>query len=148
VTRNILAATLLSCLTLTMACARTDGATGGAGTPDAAAAAAQVDRGAQVFGQSCAKCHGASGQGTDKAPALVGQGALPLDPPAGRKFRKARFRTAQDVAAFVVPNMPPPPAPRLSGPEAWAVLAFALSANGVELTEPVGPDNAAAIVLH
>jgi hypothetical protein len=36
----------------------------------------------------------------------------------------------------------------LSEPDYWAVLAFALQANGVELTEPVGPGNAGAIILH
>jgi hypothetical protein len=30
----------------------------------------------------------------------------------------------------------------------WAVLAFALDANGVELSEPVGPGNAGSIALH
>jgi hypothetical protein len=30
----------------------------------------------------------------------------------------------------------------------WAVLAFALNANGVKLTEPVSPSNASSIKLH
>src|SRR5262249_33390967 len=120
------------------------------GDANKSSAQVQIDRGQGVYSHNCARCHGASGQGTDKAPMLVGiaKGALPLDPPASRQFRKTQFRTALDVANFVVPNMPPDPAPRLSGDDAWAVLAFALSANGVALSKPVGPDNAASIVLH
>lgn len=32
--------------------------------------------------------------------------------------------------------------------EYWAILGFALSANGVELEQAVGPDDAASIVIH
>lgn len=135
---------LAACAGVFAACA------GGAHGDAKSSAQVQIDRGQGVYSHSCARCHGASGQGTDKAPALVGiaKGALPLDPPSSRQFRKSQFRTAFDVAQFVVPNMPPDPAPRLSGDDAWAVLAFALHANGVALTSPVGPDNAASIVLH
>lgn len=119
-----------------------------AGTP--ATAEAQVDRGGAVFAQRCAECHGDSGQGTEDAPRLVGlaQGALPLDPPPERRVRKTQFKTAMDVAQFVVANMPPGKRQKLSEPDAWAVLAFALTANGVELREPVGAHNASAIKLH
>jgi cytochrome c len=112
-------------------------------------AADQIARGAVVFSKSCAECHGTSGQGTDEAPPLVGAGALPLHPRPGQK-RAAPFHTALDVATFVTQNMPPKAAklPPLSEADYWAVLAFALSANGVALERPVDPDRAAAIVLH
>src|SRR6185312_16203465 len=40
----------------------------------------QVAEGAAVYEANCAKCHGANGEGTGKAPPLVGPTALPLDP--------------------------------------------------------------------
>lgn len=109
----------------------------------------QIARGATAYAQHCADCHGASGQGTRDAPALVGKGALPRRPGDGAA-RQTEFRTALDVATFVTQNMPPDEEARqaISEPEYWALLAFALSANGVPLRQPVSPQNAAAIVLH
>ena len=72
----------------------------------AAAAAAQAERGGQLYGKHCATCHGDAGQGTKKAPPVVGKDALPLDPRPTQKVRKTQFRTAADVADFVVKNMP------------------------------------------
>jgi hypothetical protein len=57
------------------------------------------------------------------------------------------FHTAGDVARFVVPNMPPS-GPKPSGDEAWAILAFALQANGVQRADAVNAGNADTIVLH
>jgi cytochrome c len=112
-------------------------------------AANQIAAGKTVFAENCARCHGDAGQGSTKAPPLVGKTALPLDPRPGQK-RTAQFRTAMDVASFATKNMPPDESDRaeLSTSEYWQVLAFALSANGVKLERPLGPDNAAAIVLH
>lgn len=46
--------------------------------------------------------------------------------------------------------MPPTPAARakLTSDDYWSILAFALDANGIELSEPAGPGHAASIVLH
>jgi cytochrome c len=109
----------------------------------------QVQRGADVFADNCAKCHGKSGQGSKKAPALAGSGALPVNPRPESK-RKTQFHTAMDVAAFVKSNMPPEAEDRAELTEAmyWDVLAFALSANGVKREQPVGSHNAAQIQLH
>ncbi len=104
--------------------------------------------GGKAYGQFCAGCHGDGGQGTDKAPAVVGTGALPLDPPAERKARKVQFHTAMDVAGFVVATMPPGDRAKPSQDQYWAILAFDLNANGVKLTKMVSPDNAASIVIH
>jgi len=114
-----------------------------------ATAKAQAERGARLFAANCAKCHGDSGQGSDDAPPLVGPGALPLAPRKDQK-RQASFHTALDVAQFVTQQMPPKASARatLSSDDYWAILGFALGANGVALKEPVGPDGAAAIVLH
>jgi mono/diheme cytochrome c family protein len=109
------------------------GATGPGGAP-LATFADQVAAGQKLYGENCATCHGASGEGK-KAPAVVGlkTGALPLDPPAGAKFRKTQFKTVADIANFVVKSMPPDSAGTLSGEEYWAILAFDLKANGVDL---------------
>jgi cytochrome c len=93
----------------------------------------QAQRGAVVYGKRCASCHGDAGQGGAHAPAVVGAGALPLDPPSGAKFRKARFVTVADVAEFVTKNMPPNAPGSLSGEDYINVLAFDLKANGIDL---------------
>jgi cytochrome c len=97
--------------------------------------AEQVAHGQTLFAENCAECHGNSGQGTEDAPRLVGlkEGALPLDPPASRKFRKSRFVTVADVAEFAMANMPPKKAGTLTADEYLAVLAFDLKANGIDL---------------
>src|SRR5512146_2545483 len=73
-----------------------------AATPSADAPstfAEQVTLGAQLYGQKCAECHGASGEGSP-GPRLVGldKGALPLDPPPSAKARTSQFKTVADVA--------------------------------------------------
>lgn len=109
----------------------------------------QVQRGAEVFVDSCAECHGETAQGTREAPALGGAGALPLDPRPDSE-RTTQFRTALDVGAFAMAHMPPDEVERAAMTEAqyWDVLAFALSANGVRREQPVGPHNAATIPLR
>ena len=113
---------------------------------DASPAADQIARGQQLYSTNCALCHGASGEGTAQVPALVGKGALPLVRESAR-FRTGEFKTALDIAKFAVQNMPPGK-DRLPEADYWAILAFALHANGVKLDTPVGPDNAASIVIN
>ena len=52
-----------------------------------------------------------------------------------------------DVAVFATSTMPPK-GPKPTEDQYWAILAFALSANGVSVKDPVGPNNASSIVLH
>lgn len=106
-------------------------------TPTSAAPqnfAAQVATGQKLYGEKCAKCHGDSGEGK-KGPAVVGlaKGALPLDPPPTAKVRKKQFKTVADIADFVVTSMPPDAAGSLSADEYYAILAFDLKANGIDL---------------
>src|SRR2546425_9886970 len=105
-------------------------------TPTAApqSFAAQVSAGQKLYGEKCASCHGDSGEGK-KAPAVVGiaKGALPLDPPPTSKYRKQQFKTVADVADFVVKSMPPDSPGSLSADEYYAILAFDLKANGIDL---------------
>jgi cytochrome c len=128
-------------LSLIVACgggAPPPAATGGAGGAPATNAPAtfaeQVAAGQALYGQNCASCHGASGEGK-KAPAVVGlsTGALPLDPPATAKYRKGQFKTVADVADFVVKSMPPNAPGSLAEEQYWDILAFDLKANGIDL---------------
>ena len=113
------------------------------------AGADQADDGGKLFGKYCSKCHGDAGQGTKKGPAVVGKTALPLDPPTGAKVRKTQFKTAQDVAAFVAANMPANKPGSLTVDQYYAILAFDLKANGVDVSkEKIDPTTAAAIKLH
>jgi hypothetical protein len=59
-------------------------------------------------------------------------GALPLDPRPGSK-RAVEFKTVADVGAWVKANMPPKSAGTLSDDQYWAILAFDLKANGIDL---------------
>jgi cytochrome c len=111
--------------------------------------AAQADRGAKLFGQYCAKCHGDSGQGSKRAPPVVGKEALPLDPPKTAKHRTERFHTAMDVASFVVKNMPANKPGSLKPEEYFDILAFDLKANGVNVSDKtIDAETAKKIVLH
>ena len=98
----------------------------------------QIAHGADVYRRYCATCHGSNGEGSSRAPAVVGDGVL------------EDFDTALDVANFVVRNMPPSAKHKqeLASHDYWAVLAFDLSANGVHLATVVTPEVAQGIRLH
>lgn len=112
-----------------------------------AAVAAQIDQGKQLYVAKCAKCHGDAGQGTDKAPPVVGKDAFPQQPRAGAK-RDVEFRTAADVFAWTSRHMPADAPGSLSTDEYLAIFAFDLTANGVALAAPLDGPAAQAIVLH
>jgi mono/diheme cytochrome c family protein len=146
--KNLRLCMLLSCLGAATACGTTpregeapphDASNAAGAEADAAPTPAnfseQVALGQKLYGQNCASCHGPGGEGTSDAPRLVGlkEGALPLDPPADRKFRKTQFTTVMDVGAFVVANMPPNKGGSLSTEEYFSILAFDLKANGIDL---------------
>lgn len=92
--------------------------------------------GATLFEKHCAECHGALGKGKGDVPAVVGEGAL------------SRFTNAQELFDFVSKEMPRDAPGSLKEGEYWAILAFDLKANGVDLDETLGPQNAASYVLH
>ena len=108
----------------------------------------QVALGGQAYGTHCAGCHGAGGEGSKGAPAVVGlqSGALPLDPRSGSQ-RTSAFTTVADVASFVVATMPPKAPGSLSADEYWAILAFDLSANGINLDQKLTPELAATLTI-
>ena len=108
--------------------------------------AAQIAKGQQLYASKCATCHGAAGQGTSQAPAVIGNGALPSNPPANRRLRTGAFRTAKDLGMFIKDNMPmgsttPPD-------QTGATLAFLLQSNGITPTQPMSPTSAATIPLN
>jgi cytochrome c len=113
------------------------------------AGADQATEGAQLYAKHCAKCHGKAGEGTKKAPPVVGKEALPLDPPATAKIRKTQFHTAQDVAQFVSTKMPANKPGSLTADQYYDILAFDLKANGVDIAgKKIDPTTAAEIKLH
>lgn len=114
---------------------------------DADAVAAQIARGQELYGARCASCHGDGGQGTDKGPKVVGEGAFPLDPRPGAK-RDVQFKTAADVFAWASKAMPGDDPGSIPTEDLLAIFAFDLTANGVKLTGPLDGAAAAAIVLH
>jgi cytochrome c len=131
----------------------TVGACATSSTPTASSAAPtsfaeQVATGGALYAQHCASCHGDSGEG-GKAPRLVGlkEGALPLDPPADRKLRKEQFVTIADVANFAVAYMPPKKAGTLTPDQYWAIVAFDVHANGIDLPVPITPDFASKLKI-
>ena len=139
---------LLGPLALASACGATDAKNEGNAAQSAPATfAEQVTRGAEVYAEHCSSCHGKSGEGSKDAPAVVGATALSLDPPAGAKVRKSKFVTVADVAAFVVQNMPGDAPGSLSEDDYFAVLAFDLHANGIDLDEKLAGDLAASLTI-
>ncbi len=109
--------------------------------------AEQVSLGRSTYIANCSSCHGVSGEG-GAGPRLVGldMGALPLEPREGA-VRTTQFVTVADVAAFAVAAMPPVDPGSLSAEEYWAVLAFALSANGITLEQKLTPELAATLTI-
>jgi mono/diheme cytochrome c family protein len=146
------------------------------GATDAGLAKARTisPKGAKLFQQQCAQCHGERGESaTSSAPRVMGEGALPelprprnvnADPaagdreslrleartrPAGAPWRDP-FRTAKDVHRYVNEHMPPSEEARkaLSADDYWAIVNFVLSAHGVELPPGgVTEQNAGAVKL-
>lgn len=118
---------------------------GGGGTP---AKLDQVATGKKLFAENCASCHGASGEGAN-APAVIGKAALPVEPRSAYGQRKGQFQTAADLAKFVIASMPPGQGGTLKDDEYWAIVAYNLQANGIDLKgKTLDPALAGTIKLH
>jgi glucose/arabinose dehydrogenase len=109
---------------------------------------AQIEQGGSLFGQNCARCHGEAGMGTAIAPPLVGEGALPLDPRPTQNLRTTQFRTARDVYDFARTFMPLDMPGALTDQAYLDIVAFALDANGIMLSEVLTEENAGEIVIN
>ena len=110
-------------------------------------AQSQIAEGKQLYTKHCANCHGNAGQGSRKAPPVVGKDAFPLAPRKGQK-RDVQFHTAADVFGWAVKHMPPKHVGSLSSSQFLAIFAFDLTANGVKLDRPLDAAAAQKIVLH
>jgi mono/diheme cytochrome c family protein len=119
------------------------GATAATPAPVASPANAQAQQGAALFAQACARCHGAAGEGTPQAPAVIGRGALPTNPPAGRRLRTGTFTTAKDIGMFVKDQMPP--GSHTPADQTAAILTYLLQSNGVPTNGSMNPSTAASI---
>jgi cytochrome c len=109
---------------------------------------AEITEGGTLYAANCAKCHGPTGAGTDEVPAVVGDNALPLDPGPKSKIRKAQFVTAKDVFDFIKTSMPQDNPGSLSDNQYYAIVAFDLKLNGVDLQgKMVDPTTAPTIRL-
>jgi mono/diheme cytochrome c family protein len=109
---------------------------GGAEVPAGGGAAAggdQTARGAKLYTTYCSGCHGDKGEGSPGTPSVIGKAALPLDPPASSKERKAKFSTAGDVFTYVKSTMPPAKPGSLTDDQYYATVAFLLKESGVPL---------------
>ncbi|MFT3696425.1 MAG: cytochrome c [Kofleriaceae bacterium] len=111
------------------------------------AATKQIAEGKKLYTDNCSKCHGAAGQGSKDAPAVVGKDAFPLEPRAKSK-RDVKFHTAADVFGWAIKNMPPKKVGKLTEEQFLAIFAFDLDANGVKLDKPLDGAAAQKIVLH
>jgi len=108
------------------AAAVTVGATGGSG---------QIARGAQIYGQACAACHGAGGQGSPAFPKLVGNKTL------------AGFGNAKNLFDYVKAAMPQDRPGSLSDDDYYAVTAYLVAQNGVNADGAVTVDPKTAATL-
>jgi len=120
------AATSAGAATPARAAAVTVGATGGSG---------QIARGAQVYGQACAACHGAGGQGSPAFPKLVGNKTL------------AGFGNAKNLFDYVKAAMPQDRPGSLSDDDYYAVTAYLVAQNGVNTDGAVTVDPKTAATL-
>ncbi|MBZ5707997.1 c-type cytochrome [Nannocystis pusilla] len=147
-TRTSALSTSLSLLLLSLApaCGPAKSSAGATPPAEAPSFAAQARRGQALYGEHCASCHGASGEG-GRAPALVGESALPQAASGGQ--RDVEFRTAGDVFQWMKAHMPPN-APGSLGDAAYLdILAFDLQANNIDPgPAPLDADSAAQVVLH
>lgn len=105
--------------------------------PTVLAATEQTNRGKELFGMHCARCHGDQGQGTSEGPRIIGS-------PNGL----ASYMTAKGLFDFASTEMPADARGSLMPQVYWDVLAFVLESN--RLLPPdvtLGPENAANIRL-
>lgn len=98
----------------------------GAGLPGGSGG---VARGASVFAENCAACHGEAGQGGIGGPLVGGIGTLASDHPV--KTVGSFWPYATTLFDYVRRAMPYPAPGTLSDDDSYAVSAYILSLNGI-----------------
>lgn len=93
----------------------------------------QMALGEKAYGAACASCHGASGEGKAKAPALVGPKGLD------------DYKTAKDAFDYIKGNMPSDKPTSLSDAEYWAITAYLAKKNNYPVDKKLDAGNAAGI---
>jgi len=89
-----------------------------------------VQQGEEIFARLGAKCHGAKGEGTDAAPALVGgQGTLDTDAPL--KTVGSFWPYAPVLFDYIHRAMPADNPQSLTADEVYALCAYLLYLNGI-----------------
>ncbi len=120
--------------------------TGAAQTPPPAPpgpSSADVEAGRQLYLVACTSCHGASGEGTDRGPSLIGAGAasayyylstgrMPMDDPDVQPQRKPPVyspRQIEQLTAYVASLGPGTPLPNLEWRHGDLSLGYELFSN-------------------
>jgi cytochrome c len=98
----------------------------GSGLPDGSGT---VARGAAVYNDNCAACHGPDGQGGIKDRLVGGQGTLTSDNPV--KTVGSYWPYATSWFDYIRRAMPYPVPASLSDDETYALVAYILSLNGI-----------------
>jgi S-disulfanyl-L-cysteine oxidoreductase SoxD len=99
----------------------------GAGLPSGSGS---VEQGREIFAKLGAPCHGANGEGTDAAPALVG-GQDTLDTDSPKKTVGSYWRDATVLFDYIHRAMPATAPQSLTPDETYAIVAYLLNANGI-----------------
>lgn len=92
-----------------------DGTVAGAGMPTMPALTPDTARGRELYAASCARCHGAEGQGVAPVPAVWGARSYSVGASMARNER---------AASFIRHNMPYDQPRTLSDQQAWDVAAY------------------------
>lgn len=93
----------------------------------------QVAAGEKVYGERCASCHGAKGEGKNKAPALIGPKGLD------------EYHNAKEAYTYIHDMMPPTAPSSLTEDEYWNVTAYLIKKNELEIKEPLSAANAESV---
>lgn len=142
----------------------------GATDPNLALAKSRAAQGGDAFGEQCAGCHGARGEGTTKGPVIIGGGALPTYPRSGTSDnlttdpnelqlrtqsqvpgapKRQPFNTARDVYDYVSTKMPAGRPGSLPADDYWQIVSFMLVAHGRQVPdEGLSRANAASVAIQ
>lgn len=101
-------------------------------------------RGVYAYGRMCVSCHRDEMTGDEDAPALVGPGSLPEQPPKG-SGRQMPLRTGGDLLDYVRASMPPLEAGNLDDETSRIIVYTILKERGVAV--PATADEAALRAL-